>query len=124
MSNTYTIMKDKFEEWGSDAQNLIENKDALFEDHTQDDEVSACLFDHINEHSITLELLQLLCKAFSLTTQRLLLDHLPGGGGSFIMFLTPKLSRKQNQYQRPMLVQNVTLLSLIDSFLRSQMLRI
>ena len=82
MSNTYTIMKDKFEEWGSDAQNLIENKDALFKDHTQDDEVSACLFNHINEHSITLELLQLLCKAFSLTTQRLLLDHLPGGGVS------------------------------------------
>ena len=51
----------------------------LFKDHTQDDEVSACLFNHINEHSITLELLQLLCKAFSLTTQRLLLDHLPGG---------------------------------------------
>ena len=43
MSNTHTIMKDKFEEWGSDAQNLIENKDALFEDHTQDDKVSACL---------------------------------------------------------------------------------
>ena len=112
-------MKDKFEEWGSDAQNLIENKDALFKDHTQDDEVSACLFNHINEHSITLELLQLLCKAFSLTTQRLLLDHL-----RFIMFLTPKLSRKQNQYQRPMLLQNVTLLSLIDSFLRNQMLHI
>ena len=43
MSNTNTTMKDKFEERDSDAQNLIENKDALFEDHTQDDEVSACL---------------------------------------------------------------------------------
>lgn len=40
-------------------------------------EVSESLFSQSN--SYTIELLQLLCKSFALTIQRLLLDHLPGG---------------------------------------------
>lgn len=79
MSDVYTRMKDKFEGWGSDARDLIEHQDTLFEEHTHSDETSVHLFRPTSEYSTVLELLQLLCKAFSLTIQRLLLDHLPGG---------------------------------------------
>lgn len=34
MSTTYTMMKGKFDEWGCDAQTLIENNDRLFEEET------------------------------------------------------------------------------------------
>ena len=73
MSNTYTLMKQKFDEWGCDAQNLIENQDRLFEEHTHDDDVSESLFSQSSAY--TMELLQLLCKSFA----RQLLNHLPGG---------------------------------------------
>ena len=77
MSATYTMMKEKFDEWGCDAQNLMDNKDRLFGELTHDGDVFESLFKQSSAY--TMELLQLLCKSFSLTIQRLLLDHLPGG---------------------------------------------
>ena len=82
MSEWYTMMKDKFEEWSSDAQKVLENQDVLFEEFTSltvRDEVAACLYERTEEDPMVQELLQLLFKAFALTIQRLLIDHLPGG---------------------------------------------
>ena len=82
MSEWYTMMKDKFEEWSSDAQKVLENQDVLFEEFTSltvRDEVAACLYERTEEIPMVQELLQLLFKAFALTIQRLLIDHLPGG---------------------------------------------
>ena len=82
MSDTYTMMKAKFEEWGSNSECLVGNQDSLFEEHVRsNDDVSEFLFKPTttSQYGIVVELLQVLCKAFSLTIQRLLVDHLPGG---------------------------------------------
>ena len=79
MSEVYTMMKDKFDEWGQDSLCLVENQATLFEDctTTADDEVAHFLFQPTDKDGLVQELLQLLFKSFSLTIQRLLIDHLP-----------------------------------------------
>ena len=80
MSSAYTEMKEKFDEWGDDSHSLMENKVTLFPDFTNtDDHVAQCLFQSSEYDGIVEELLQLLFKSFAQTTQRLLIDHLPGG---------------------------------------------
>ena len=80
MSDIYTKMKQKFDEWGNDSQVVIENQVFLFEDYTNTtDEVALHIFESSEEDSMVQEILQILFKSFSLTIQRLLIDHLPGG---------------------------------------------
>lgn len=80
MSETYTTMKIKFDEWAEDAQCIVDNQDLLFAAHTDpNDEVARFLFQSTENDAMVQELLQLIFKSFSLTLQRLLVDHLPGG---------------------------------------------
>lgn len=73
-------MKSKFDQWAGDAQCIIDNQDLLFADYTNpNDEIAQCLFQPTENDSIVQELLELMFKSFSLTLQRLLVDHLPGG---------------------------------------------
>ena len=79
MSDIYTQMKEKFEEWGEDAQAVLEGGDHLLRQHEKVDEVYKVLFIGTQDDCVVQELLQLLFKSFAATVQRLLLDHLPGG---------------------------------------------
>lgn len=90
MSKAYTEMKEKFDEWGNDSHSVLENEASLFPDFTNaDDPVAHCLFQSSDYDSAVQELLQLLFKSFSRTTQRMLMDHLPGG--EFHNVMDPKL---------------------------------
>ena len=83
MSEVYSMMERKLEEWGQDAQCVIEREEFLFEDDQpdMDDNVTNALFSSTSdsEDLMVQELLQLLFKSFTLTVQRMLVDHLPGG---------------------------------------------
>ena len=81
MSDTYSKMKNKFEEWSKDAQVVMDNEELLFADFTNiDDSVSKVLFQSTPDaDAMTQEILQLLFQSFSITLQRLVIDHLPGG---------------------------------------------
>ncbi len=80
MSKTYTEMKAKFDKWGVDSRCLLENQATLFPDFMNTDDIVACsLFQPSENDGLVQELLQLLFKSFSLTIQRLPIDHLPGG---------------------------------------------
>ena len=80
LSKLYTKMKEKFDIWGEDASSLMENEAVLFAEHTNaDDTVAKDLFTPSSHDALTQEALQLIFKSFSSTTQRLVLDHLPGG---------------------------------------------
>ena len=81
MSDTYSKMKNKFEEWSKDAQVVMDNEDLLFPGVTNnDDSVSKVLFHSVpNADVMTQEVLQLLFQSFAIALQRLVIDHLPGG---------------------------------------------
>ena len=81
MSKVYTAMKEKFERWNNDAQCVLEHRDFLFQDLTEieTDCVSACVFESMADDHMAQELLEMIFKSFTLTVQRLLIDHLPGG---------------------------------------------
>ena len=81
MSCVYSRIKAKFDNWSKDSHLMLQGID-LLEDCTcvHKDEVWRELLDSDDATDVlTQELLQLLFEAFSKTTQRLLLDHLPGG---------------------------------------------
>ena len=95
MSAVYTKMKEKFDEWGDDSQHLINSQASLFPEFTNaDDPIAQCLFQPTENDGIVQELLQLLFKSFSLTIQRLLVDHLPGG--EFHGVLDPEIIAETN----------------------------
>ena len=80
MSNVYCEMKDKFDQWKEDAVAFTKGEaflDSAGEVHK--DEVWLALINPCDSDAMTTELLQVLFGAFSITTQRMLLDHLPGG---------------------------------------------
>ena len=79
ISVVYTTLKLKFEEWGQDAQAVMEGRDRLLPEHVGEDEVTKMLLTSTENDRMIQELLQLLFKSFVLTVQRLLIDHLPGG---------------------------------------------
>ena len=79
MSEVYTYMMEKFEEWGDDAQVIVEGCANLLPQHETSDNVYNALFTEADNDVMVQELLQLLFKSFAVTVQRLLLDHLPGG---------------------------------------------
>ena len=84
MSRVYTSIKEKFELWSENPSTVIDGSATLFDEDdndrliTESDKVFKC---HIDSEScsMTHELMQILFTSFSATTQRLLLDHLPGG---------------------------------------------
>ena len=80
MSSTYSKMHALFEEWGQDAQCVIDREKGLFDDHEcKNDIVADKLFQPTSDDLMVQELLQLLFKSFALTAERLLSDHLQGG---------------------------------------------
>ena len=79
MSNVYTKMKEKFENWANNAESLLDGSDHFLQQHEKNDEVSKVLFTSAENDTLVQELLELLFKSFSATVQRLLVDHLPGG---------------------------------------------
>ena len=79
ISSIYSEMK-KFDLWKEDAATVTKGEaflDSAVEVHMN--EVWKALVEPSCSDAMTAELLQLLFGAFSLTTQRMLLDHLPGG---------------------------------------------
>ena len=80
MSSTYSKMHALFEEWGQDAQCVIDREKGLFDDdQCKNDIVADKLFQPTLDDLMVQELLQLLFKSFALTAERLLSDHLQGG---------------------------------------------
>ena len=73
-------MKEKLDSWSVNANPLLEGI-AIFSSSTvvHMDEVWMALIESNETDILTQELLQLLFAAFSVVTQRLLVDHLPGG---------------------------------------------
>ena len=81
MGNLYCDMKAKFDSWSCDAHAFLTGSDFLgdgFVFHL-DDEVWKALVESNTLDATTQELLQLLFGSFSVTTQRLLIDHLHEG---------------------------------------------
>ena len=80
MGSVYCEMKSKFDSWAEDADSVIRGI-ATLEDNSSlcADEVREALLETNATNEATLDLLKLLFGAFAETTQRLLLDHLPGG---------------------------------------------
>ena len=80
MSSTYCEMKEKFDSWSDDSSLLIEGSARCIQDiDIHDNEVWNELIYSNTTDTMTQELLQLLFRTFSVTTQRLLVDHLPSG---------------------------------------------
>ena len=82
MSNVYSEMKNKFDSRSNDASGFIKGKaklESAGEIHIN--EVWTALIETCEEDidTMTIELLQLLFGTFSITTQRMLIDHLPKG---------------------------------------------
>ena len=79
MGSFYCVIKEKFDLWCDDASALIEGSACIPDTEVHEDEVWKVLIQPDSTAAMTQELLQLLLRAFSVTTQRLLIDHLPGG---------------------------------------------
>ena len=80
MSSPYSEMKEKFDAWSNDSSTLIEGSARCLEDVPihEDEAWTTLIQSNTNTDTLTLELLQLLFHTFSVTTQQLLVDHLPG----------------------------------------------
>lgn len=80
MGSTYCEIKKKFDSWCNDASALIEGSAVCIPGtEIHKDDVWNALIQSNSTDVMAQELLQLLFRAFSTTTQRLLIDHLPGG---------------------------------------------
>ena len=77
MSFAYCQLKVKFDIWANDSSTLICASAKCIEDNViHDDKVWHALISPDSTDTMTQELLQLLFHTFSVTTQRLLIDHL------------------------------------------------
>ena len=82
MSNVYSEMKNKFDSWSNDASGFIMDKVKLASaSEIHINEVWTALIETCEEDidTMNIELLQPLFGTFSITTQRMLIDHLPKG---------------------------------------------
>lgn len=80
MSSTYCEIKAKFDLWSEDASSLIDGSTICIKDITiHQDNVWERLIQSDSSDAEAIEVLQLLFRAFSSTTERLLVNHLPGG---------------------------------------------
>ena len=80
LGNTYCRMKEKFDKWSENSEEVIEGSAVLEQNmilHV--DEIWDALLKSNESDVMTQEVLQLVFRAFSRTCQRLLVDHLPGG---------------------------------------------
>lgn len=78
----YSSIQNKFNEWSRDASSVVSGSAVLGEQFIvhSSDEVFKELITPCTESDLkTQQILQLVFRAFSVTTQRLLLDYLPGG---------------------------------------------
>ena len=80
MGATYCKIKEKFDLWSEDASSLIDGSAICVPDiDVHKDTVWESLVQPDSSDAATIEILQFLSRAFAVTTQRLLVDHLPGG---------------------------------------------
>ena len=80
MSHIYSERKSKFDSWNNDASEFINGEAKLDSaDSVNVNEVWTVLIKTSEVDSMTKELSQLLFGSFSITTQRMLIDHLPEG---------------------------------------------
>ena len=80
MGTVYCEMKESFDSWSKDASDVIAGVALLKSaDSLHKDEVWSILTKSNENDLKTQEILQILFNAFSVTTQRLLIDHLPEG---------------------------------------------
>ena len=80
MGSVYCEMKASFVSWGKDASRIITGVAVLKSASSlHQDEVWNALTKSTENDLQTQELLQIIFNAFSVTTQRLLIDHLPEG---------------------------------------------
>ena len=82
LGSTYCRMKEKFDVWSENSEELLEGNAVLEQDmvlYVHVDEVWDALLEPHESDVMVQEVLQLIFRAFSLTCQRLLVDHLPGG---------------------------------------------
>ena len=80
MGSVYCEMKASFDSWSKDASNVVGGVATLKSaDSLHKDEVWNILTKSNENDLKTQEILQILFNAFSVTTQRLLIDHLPEG---------------------------------------------
>lgn len=79
MSYTYCQLKVKFDTWANDSSTLIDGSARCINDDVIHDDVWRALVRPDSSDTMTQELLQLLFNTFSVTTQRLLIDHLLDG---------------------------------------------
>ena len=80
MSDAYSKLHTLFKKWGEDAQGVLNGEEILFnDDHHMEEFEAKKLFQSTTSDVLAQELLQLLFKSFTLTAERLLPDHLPGG---------------------------------------------
>ena len=81
MNAVYTDIRDRFKEWGDDATSLLEGKSELLEEYVKcADPVLQMLISEESEiDDNVLMFLEIIMKSFFLLTDRMLVDHLPGG---------------------------------------------
>ena len=80
MGQVYCDMKESFDAWSVDASSVLTGAATLKSTATlHKDEVWNSLTESSKNDTETQELLHILFKTFSTTTQRLLIDHLPKG---------------------------------------------
>ena len=81
MGSYYTEMKARFDSWSTDSRAFVEGTACITSDIPihKDDVWSALVANNDVTDIMTLEALQILFSSFSITTQRLLIDHLPDG---------------------------------------------
>ena len=74
-------MKARFDSWSADSHTLLEGTACITNDIPihKDDVWSTLVASNDVTDTLTLEALQIIFGCFSMTTQRLLIDHLPGG---------------------------------------------
>ena len=81
MSQVYTTIMSKFEEWSNDAYSVVKDQPFICEGWSLSDadEIFSSLCNKADKDDDLHELLQLLFKSFAISTQGLVVDHLPGG---------------------------------------------
>uniref|UniRef100_A0A1X7VXM3 Uncharacterized protein n=1 Tax=Amphimedon queenslandica TaxID=400682 RepID=A0A1X7VXM3_AMPQE len=85
LSDIYCRIKQSFDCWDEDATLVIDNQEVLFPEFTNfDDIVCKQLFQQSPHDDLTQEALELIFKCVAFTSQRIVIDHLPGSQYYFV----------------------------------------
>ena len=80
MSNYYTELEKKLNEWRDNPSELLDPSFVLYPNSPpKKDEVFTSLYDGLHEDSLVAEALSVICGSMHVITNRQLADHLPGG---------------------------------------------